>query len=170
MTSNPQRTIAIYPGSFDPPTSGHINVVQRGLTIFKKVIVAVAINTSKKCLFDPEERVELLKKIFRNNKNVEVDHFHGLLMNYARQKKAKVILRGLRTVADYEYELQMAFSNKSMNPDIETVFLMTENQYSHISSTLIKEIAYFGGTLKEMVPPLVEKKIFQKMKEIKAND
>ncbi|MDX1386062.1 MAG: pantetheine-phosphate adenylyltransferase [bacterium] len=160
-----KRTIAIYPGSFDPPTLGHINVVERGLTVFKKIIIAVALNTSKECLFTPEERVTLLKTIYKGKPNVEVDFFNGLLVEYAQKKKANVILRGLRTVNDYEYELQMAFSNKSINPDIETMFLMTENQYSHISSTLIKEIAHFGGPIKKMVPPAVEKAIKAKMKE-----
>jgi len=161
-----QRTVAIYPGSFDPPTLGHMNIVERALTIFKKVIVAVATNTTKNCLFTPQERVELLKKIYARNRKVEVHHFHGLLMDYAKIKNTKVILRGLRTVADYEYELQMAFSNKSIYPDIETIFLMTESRYSHISSTLIKEIAHFKGPTKNMVHPIVEKMIRKKIKEI----
>lgn len=162
-----KRTIAIYPGSFDPPTLGHINVVERGLTVFRKIIVAVALNTSKECLFSPEERVKLLKNIFKGKSNVEVDFFNGLLVDYTQKKGGNVILRGLRTVNDYEYELQMAFSNKSINPDIETMFLMTENQYSHISSTLIKEIAHFGGPIKKMVPATVERAIKAKMKERK---
>lgn len=151
--------IAIYPGSFDPPTFGHVNIVERGLKIFKKIIVAVAINTAKKCLLTPEERLDLLNQVFKGHKNVEVDRFEGLLVNYAKEKKAKVILRGLRTVADYEYELQMSFSNKSLYPDLETIFMITENRYSHISSTLIKEIVHFGGSAKGMVPPVVEKRI-----------
>jgi pantetheine-phosphate adenylyltransferase len=151
-----RHTIAIYPGSFDPPTLGHLNIVERGLGFFKKIIIAVAKNTSKDSLFSPEERVRLLQEIFRKNKNVEVTYFHGLLVEYAKKKKAKVILRGLRTVADYEYELQMAFSNKSLDPGIETVFLMTENRYSHLSSTLIKEIAHFGGSVAKLVPPQVQ--------------
>lgn len=151
-----RHTIAIYPGSFDPPTLGHLNIVERGLAIFKKIIIAVAKNTSKDSLFSPEERVRLLKEIFKKNKNVEVTYFHGLLVDYARKKKAKVILRGLRTVADYEYELQMAFSNKSLDPEIETFFLMTENRYSHLSSTLIKEIAHFGGSVAKLVPAEVQ--------------
>jgi pantetheine-phosphate adenylyltransferase len=162
-----RRTIAIYPGSFDPPTLGHINVVERGLTVFKKIIVAVALNTSKQCLFSPEERLKLLKGIFKGKPNVEVDFFNGLLVDYTQKKGGNVILRGLRTVNDYEYELQMAFSNKSINPEIETMFLMTENQYSHISSTLIKEIAHFGGPIKKMVPAAVERAIKAKMKERK---
>ena len=161
------HNLAIYPGSFDPPTLGHINVVERGLTLFKKIVIAVAKNTSKDCLFTPEERVALLKQIYKGQKNVAVYYFHGLLVDYAKKKGANAILRGLRTVNDYEYELQMAFSNKSIDPDLETVFLMTENQYSHISSTLIKEIAYFGGPIKKMVHPLIEKAIKGKIKQLK---
>ena len=162
-----RHTIAIYPGSFDPPTAGHLNIVERGLSIFKKIIIAVAKNTSKDSLFSPEERVRLLKEILRKNKNVEVTYFHGLLVEYAKKKKAKVILRGLRTVADYEYELQMAFSNKSLYPEIETVFLMTENRYSHLSSTLIKEIAHFGGSVAKLVPPQVQAALKAQRKAIK---
>ncbi len=162
-----RHTSAIYPGSFDPPTLGHINLVNRALGIFKRVVIAVATNTTKASLFTPEERVELLQSIFKDNPNVEVTHFHGLLVDYARKRGVEVLLRGLRTNNDYEYELQMAFSNKSIAPEMETIFLMTENQYSHISSTLIKEIAYFGGPIKKMVHPLVEKAVRKKIKKPK---
>ncbi len=158
-----KNKIAIYPGSFDPPTFGHMNIVDRALQIFEKVVVAIAINTSKKSLLSPEERLELLKKIYKGKKNVEVDMFQGLLVDYVRKKKSKVILRGLRTVADYEYELQMSFSNKNLYPGIDTVFMMTESHFSHISSTIIKEIAFFGGSVKNMVHPMVEKKIKEKL-------
>lgn len=164
-----RHTSAIYPGSFDPPTLGHVNLVERALTIFKKIIIAVATNTSKASLFTPEERVALLQDIFKKNPNVEVTHFHGLLVDYARQRRVSVLLRGLRTNNDYEYELQMAFSNKSIDPHMETIFLMTENQYSHISSTLIKEIAFFGGPIKKMVHPLVEKAVRKKIKLLKKS-
>lgn len=160
-----RHTTAIYPGSFDPPTLGHLNIVDRGLVIFEKIIIAVAKNTSKDNLFTPEERVQLLKEIYKKNKNVEVSYFHGLLVEYARKKKVRVILRGLRTVADYEYELQMAFSNKSLFPEIETVFLMTENRFSHISSTLIKEISHFGGSVAKLVPTPVQKALQAKRKK-----
>ena len=163
-----RREIAVYPGSFDPPTFGHMNIVERGLKIFKKVIVAVATNTSKKCLLSPEERMTLLKDIYKNEPNVEVDHFDGLLVNYVREKNAKVILRGLRTVGDYEYELQMSFANKNLFPDLETVFMMTESRFSHISSTIIKEIVYFGGTAKDMVAPRVERELKAKFKRAKS--
>lgn len=157
--------VAIYPGSFDPPTFGHMNIVERGLGIFQKIIIAVARNTSKKSLFNPEERVELLKKLFKGRRDVEIDYFEGLLADYAKQKKTNAILRGLRTVADYEYELQMSFANKNLYPKLETIFMMTESRFSHISSTIIKEIAYFGGSVKGLVHPLVEKTIKTKLKE-----
>ena len=156
--------VAIYPGSFDPPTVGHMNIVARGLGIFEKIIIAVARNTSKKSLFTPEERVELLRKLFKGRPDVEIDFFEGLLAEYARRKKTNTILRGLRTVADYEYELQMSFANKNLYPKLETIFMMTESRFSHISSTIIKEIAYFGGSVKGMVHPLVEKTIKSKLK------
>jgi pantetheine-phosphate adenylyltransferase len=159
-----KRSIAICPGSFDPPTYGHLNIVERALKLFDKVIVAVAINTSKASVFTPEERVEMLKTLFKNQRNVEVDSFEGLLVNYARSKKSHVILRGLRTVQDYEYELQMSLANKKMAPDIETIFMMTESAFSHISSSIIKEVIYFGGSGKGMIHPLIEKKLKEKFK------
>lgn len=160
-----KKSIAICPGSFDPPTHGHLNIVERGLKLFDKVIVAVAFNTSKTGLFTPDERVEMLKALFKGKKNVVVDSFEGLLVNYARENKASAILKGLRTVPDYEYELQMSLANKMMAPDIETVFMMTESAYSHISSSLIKEIVRFGGSVKGMIHPLVEKKLKEKFKK-----
>ncbi len=160
-----KKSIALCPGSFDPPTLGHLNIIERALKLFDKIIIAVAINTSKKSAFSPEERVEMLKSLFKGRKNVEVDTFTGLLVNYARKKKAKTILRGLRTVQDYEYEFQMALANQKMAPDIETIFMMTESNYSHISSSIIKEVIYFGGSGKGMIPPLVEKKLKEKMKK-----
>ncbi len=163
-----RHKIAIYPGSFDPPTFGHMNIVERGLEIFEKIIIAVARNTSKKSLLSPDERTDLLKNLFKGRRDVEVDQFEGLLVDYAKKKKTNVILRGLRTVADYEYELQMSFSNKSISPQVETIFMMTESKFSHISSTIIKEIAYFGGSVKGMVHPMVEKTIRQKFKAAKA--
>lgn len=157
--------VAIYPGSFDPPTFGHMNIVERGLGIFQKIIIAVAHNTSKRSLFSPEERVAILKKLFKGRRDVEIDTFEGLLVEYAKQKKTNTILRGLRTVADYEYELQMSFANKNLYPKLETIFMMTESRFSHISSTIIKEIAYFGGSVKGLVHPMVEQTIQTKLKE-----
>lgn len=159
-----KKTTAVCPGSFDPPTLGHLNIIERATQLFDKIVVAVAINTSKKSTFTPEERVEMLKTLFKGRKNIEIDTFSGLLVNYARKKKAVTIIRGLRTVQDYEYEFQMALANQKMAPDIETTFMMTESSYSHISSSIIKEVIYFGGSGKGMIPPLVEKKLKEKMK------
>lgn len=155
---------ALCPGSFDPPTDGHLNIVKRGLKIFDHITVAVAINRSKKTLFTPEERVEMLKELFKETKNVEIDSFEGLLVDYCHKKKIHTILRGIRTVSDYEYELQMSLANRILHPDIETIFMMTEGRYSHISSSIIKEIISFGGTGKGMIHPLVEKKLKEKLR------
>ncbi len=158
-------TTAIYPGSFDPPTEGHLNIIRRSLHIFDKVIVAVAVNSSKSCTFTAAERVALLKETCGNDPKLEFDTFQDkLLVEYARQKKAGAILRGIRTLQDYEYEFQMALANRRLAPDVETVFLMAESEYSHLSSTLIKEILRLGGSGKGMVPPLVEKKLKEKLK------
>ncbi len=159
-----KKTTALCPGSFDPPTLGHINIIERAMKCFDKVVVAVAINTSKRSTFTPEERVEMLKTLFKGRKNIQIDTFSGLLVNYARKKKVDTILRGLRTVQDYEYELQMALANKKLAPDLETIFMMTESEYSHISSSIIKEVIFFGGTGKGMIHPLVEKRLKEKLK------
>lgn len=159
------KNIAIYPGTFDPPTFGHINIIERGLKVFDEIVIAVASDTMKDALFTTEERVEMLKEIFKDKKNVRVDSFEGLLVNYAMSIKARVILRGLRTVADFEYELQMALANKKLYPEIETVFMMTEEYLSYFSSSLIKEIGKLGGKLTGMVPDLVEKKLEKKIRE-----
>jgi pantetheine-phosphate adenylyltransferase len=157
--------VAVCPGSFDPPTEGHINIIERGLKLFDKVVVAVAVNSSKKTMFTPEERVKLLKEIFKGRNAIEVDTFEDrLLVDYVRSKKAQVILRGLRTVQDYEYEFQMVLANKQLAPEVETVFIMTEAQYSHLSSSLIKEILYLGGKGTGMISPFVEKKLREKLK------
>lgn len=158
-------TTAIYPGSFDPPTEGHINVIERALKVFDKVVVAVAANTAKKSVFTPAERVGLLKERLGDRPALEVDAFQDrLLVDYARSKKAGALVRGLRTVQDYEYEFQMALANKRLAPDIETVFLMTDSEYSHLSSSLIKEIVSLGGSGKGMLAPIVEKKLKEKLR------
>lgn len=157
-------TIAIYPGSFDPPTEGHINIIERSLKIFDKVIVAVAVNSSKKTVLTIQERTDLLKEIFKKEPRIEIDSFENrLLVDYVRSKKAQVILRGLRTIQDYEYEFQMALANRQLAPEIETTFMMTESQFSHISSSLIKEILTLGGSGQGMVPPMVEKVMKRKL-------
>ncbi|MFA4874363.1 MAG: pantetheine-phosphate adenylyltransferase [bacterium] len=154
---------AICAGSFDPPTDGHINIVGRGLKVFDSVVVAVAINTRKAPIFSPEERVDMLREIFRDSKNVEVDSFEGLLVDYARRKGVHTILRGLRTMGDYEYESQMALANKTLDPEIEILYMMTEGKYAHLSSSIIKEIITFGGSGCGMIHPVVEKRLRQKL-------
>ncbi|WP_291651966.1 pantetheine-phosphate adenylyltransferase [Clostridium sp.] len=144
--------IAVYPGSFDPITNGHLDIITRGAKIYDKLIVAVLVNMDKKCLFDIEERVELIKKVTKDLKNVEVLSFDGLLVDFARIHNSKVILKGLRTVADFEYEFQMALMNSKLDPDIETVFMMTSSAYSYVSSSSVKQVAKFGGNIKGLVP------------------
>lgn len=155
--------IAICPGSFDPPTDGHINIVERALKIFDRVVVAVAINTSKKAIFTPQERVQMLKEIFKNYKNVKVDQFKGLLVEYAKKEGSTTILRGIRNMSDYEYEYQMALANKTLYPELEFIFMMTEGKYSHLSSSIIKEVVTFGGDGRGMLHPVVEKRLRAKL-------
>lgn len=154
--------IAIYPGSFDPPTNGHIDIVKRGINIFDKIIVAVLINPNKKSLFTVEERIEMLKISFKNYSNVEVESFNGLLVDYAVIKDAHAILRGMRAVSDFEYEFQLALMNRKLNREIQTVFLMTGLRWIFISSSMIKEAARFGGDISGMVPEIVQKKLQEK--------
>jgi len=154
---------AIYPGSFDPFTFGHVNIVQRSLKIFDTIIIAVAINASKKGTFTVRERVSMLNKIFQDEPNVVVDSFSGLLVDYVRQKGAQAILRGIRTVTDFDYEFQMALANKSMDPNVEQVFMMTEGKYLYYSSSIIKEIVALGGSARDMVPDIVEKNLRKKL-------
>lgn len=158
-----KNIIAIYPGTFDPPTYGHLDIIKRASRIFHKVIVAVASGTQKETWFSVDERVDMLRRITKAMKNVEIDSFNELLVNYARSRNALVILRGLRALSDFEYEFQMALTNTSMAPDIETVFMMTHEDYSYLSSSLIKEISSFGGDLKKFVPPVVEKRLKEKI-------
>ncbi|MBI4565056.1 MAG: pantetheine-phosphate adenylyltransferase [Planctomycetes bacterium] len=150
-------TTAIYPGSFDPVTNGHVDVIRRGARVFDHLLVAVADNPAKKGLFTKDERVEMIRDVSRPFKNVTADWFDGLLVDYARRKKAGVILRGIRTVSDFEYEYQMAMTNRTFAQDIETVFVMTHEEYSFISSRLIKEAAALGGDVGAFVPKEVER-------------
>jgi len=151
-------------GSFDPPTNGHINIIERALRIFDKVIVAVAINTRKAPIFTPGERVEMLKEMFKDEPRVEVDSFKGLLVEYAGKRGITTILRGIRNMGDYEYESQMALANKTLYPDIEIIFMMTEGKYAHLSSSIIKEVIAFGGSGCGMIHPVVEKKLREKLR------
>jgi pantetheine-phosphate adenylyltransferase len=155
--------IAIYPGSFDPVTNGHLDLIERGAKIFDRLIVAVLRNLEKDPLFAISERVEMLREVTQTWANVEVDVFGGLLMDYARQKKAQVILRGIRAISDYEYELQMALMNRKLEPHIETVFMMPAETYSYLSSRLVREIARLGGSVRDLVPALVEERLRTKV-------
>jgi pantetheine-phosphate adenylyltransferase len=158
-------SIAVYPGSFDPITKGHLDVVGRGVKVFERLIVAVADNPAKQTLFTKEERVEMIRDVVRPFKNVEVDLFDGLAVDYVHRRKAHVILRGIRTMSDFEYEYQMAMTNRKFAPDIETVFVMTHEEYSFVSSRLIKEAASMGGDVSSFVPKEVEKWLKKKMKK-----
>lgn len=153
--------IAIYPGSFDPITLGHLDIIQRGSRLFEKVIVAVLRNPNKMPLFTVQQRLEQIRQATKHLPNVEVDGFDGLTVNYAQMRKAQVLLRGLRAVSDFEIELQMAHTNKTLSTQIETVFLATSNEYSFLSSSVVKEIAKFGGSVNHLVPPHIALDIYQ---------
>lgn len=157
--------VAIYPGSFDPFTFGHLDIIERGSKVFDKMVVAVAYNVSKNTTFSIEERVEIIDEVFKDNDRVEVDSFKGLLVDYAKSKGTNIVLRGMRSVSDFEYEMQMAHANKSLDPGLETVFMVTSRKYSHISSSLIREIVSLGGSAGDLVPEVVEKKLKQKLQK-----
>jgi pantetheine-phosphate adenylyltransferase len=154
--------IAVYPGSFDPVTNGHLDLIARGAKIFGRLIVAVAQNLEKTPLFGVQERVDILEAVTFEFRNVQVDVFSGLLMDYARAKGARVVLRGIRAVSDYEYELQMAMMNRKIEPEIETVFMMPGEAYSYVSSSQVRELARLGGPLKGLVPKVVEDRLRSK--------
>src|SRR5579863_8281341 len=162
-SAEPRRVTAIYPGSFDPVTNGHLDLITRASNIFDKLIVAVAHNMEKDPLFTEKERVEMLETATFKWTNVEIDVFDGLLMDYARAKNASVIVRGIRAVSDYEYELQMAMMNRKIEPDVETVFMLPGEAYSYLSSRLVKELARLGGPIKGLVPRLVEERLRAKV-------
>ena len=154
---------AIYPGSFDPLTNGHLDVIKRGVRVFDQLTVAVADNPAKTTLFTREERVEMIREVVKPYKNASVDAFDGLVVEYVRKKKASVLLRGIRTISDFEYEYQMALTNRTFAQDIETVFVMTSEEFSFISSKLIKEAASLGGDIGSLVPREAEKWVKRKM-------
>jgi pantetheine-phosphate adenylyltransferase len=151
--------IAIYPGSFDPITNGHLDLIERGAKLVDKLIVSILRNDSKQPLFTVEERMEMLSEVVGRFPNVELDSFDGLLVDYAARKEATVILRGIRAISDYEFELQMALMNRRLGPDIETIFLMAGEAYSYISSRLVKEVFGLGGNISGLVPPAVEARL-----------
>ena len=154
--------IAIYPGSFDPVTNGHLDILERALKLFDKVIISIARNTTKSPLFTEEERIKLLRQVTRRYKNVEVDSFQGLLVNYVQKKKAIAVVRGLRAMTDFEYELQMALMNRKLDDNMETVFLMPNEKYTYLSSNVVREIARLGGDVSKFVPPVVRKALQKK--------
>jgi pantetheine-phosphate adenylyltransferase len=156
--------IAIYPGTFDPVTNGHIDILERALTLFDKVIITVARNTAKNPLFTEEERITLLRQVTKRYKNVEVASFDGLLVEYVKRRNAVAVVRGLRAMTDFEYELQMALMNRKLDEKMETVFLMPNEKYTYLSSNFVREIARLGGNVSNFVPPVVLKALQQKNK------
>ncbi len=155
---------AVYPGSFDPVTNGHIDIIQRGAKIYDEVIVLVAENVSKTPLFSLEERLDMLRHSLKDIPNVSIDHFSGLLVDYLKKIDVKIIIRGLRAVSDFEYEFQQALTNKKLYPECETVFLVSDLKYTFLSSSMVKEIARFGGCIKGLVPDYVAEKLYKKFR------
>ncbi len=154
---------AIYPGSFDPPTNGHLDLIQRGSKIFEELIVAILRNSEKVPMFSVAERLEMLKELTKDLPNVRIDTFHGLMVEYAKSMNAICVLRGIRAISDYEYELQMALMNRKLEPTLETVFMMPADKYSYVSSRLVREVAQAGGPVKGLVPEVVEQKLREKL-------
>jgi pantetheine-phosphate adenylyltransferase len=160
--SAPRDRVAVYPGSFDPLTNGHVDIILRGARLFDRIVVAILRNAEKYPLFTPDERVAMAGDVFREYPNVEIESFDGLLVDYAQLKRASVIVRGLRAVSDFEFELQMALMNRRLGPDIETVFMMPAEQYTYVSSRLIKEVFALGGPVAGLVPEVVEERLREK--------
>jgi pantetheine-phosphate adenylyltransferase len=156
------EVIAIYPGSFDPLTNGHVDIIQRGSALFDRIVVAIAINIEKAPLFTVPERVDIARKVFASYANVEVDTFDGLLVDYARSRRASALVRGLRAVSDFEYEMQMALMNRRLNPEVETIFMMPAEPYTYVSSRLVKEVVALGGSVSGIVPTVVEDRLREK--------
>ena len=156
--------VAIYPGSFDPLTNGHVDIIERGSRIFDSIVVAILANAEKTPLFSEQERIDIIRDVFKDRPNVKVETFHGLLVDYAQEKRASVIVRGLRAVSDFEYEFQMALMNRHLAPGLETVFMMPAEQYTYISSRLIKEVFSLNGKISGLVPPVVEQRLRAKKK------
>jgi pantetheine-phosphate adenylyltransferase len=155
-------TLAVYPGSFDPLTNGHVDIITRGARLFDRIIVAILVNAEKSPLFSMDERVDISRAVFAGYANVEIDTFGGLLVDYVERRKAQVIVRGLRAVSDFEYEFQMALMNQRLNSRIDTIFMMPAEQYTYTSSRLIKEVFALGGRVSGLVPDLVERRLREK--------
>lgn len=160
--SEPRSRLAVYPGSFDPLTNGHVDIIRRGALLFDRIVIAILVNMDKSPLFSARERVEIAREVFREDSNVEVETFHGLLVDYAARRGADVIVRGLRAISDFEYEMQMALMNRRLNQAIETVFMMPDERYTYLSSRLAKQVFALGGSLEGLVPELVERRLRQK--------
>lgn len=156
--------VCVYPGSFDPVTNGHLDIIDRASRICDRLIVAVLVNASKKPAFTVEERIDFLNRVLKGRSGVEVESFSGLLVDYLRKRQAKVIVKGLRAFTDFEYEFQMALLNKTMDPDIETLFMMTNINYSYLSSSAVKEVARYGGKIEDLVPECLRDDILRKLK------
>jgi len=157
--------ICIYPGSFDPITNGHLDIIKRSSQLFDKVIVGIIQNPNKNSFFTLEERIDLIKKATNSISNIEIDNFTGLLIDFAKKKNARVIIRGLRAISDFEYEFQMASMNHKLDPKIETVFMMTNIKYSYLSSSMVKEVGLLGGCIKDLVPEIINDDINRKLRK-----
>ena len=155
--------IAIYPGTFDPPTNGHLDLIQRGAKIFDQLVVAILRNPEKVALFSLAERREMLEALTREFDNVRIETFHGLMVDYAGKIGARAVLRGIRAISDYEYELQMALMNRKLDPELETVFMMPAEAYTYVSSRLVKEIVQLGGSVHGLIPDMVEERLYAKV-------
>jgi pantetheine-phosphate adenylyltransferase len=162
MKKGRQGTLAVFPGSFDPITNGHLDIVDRALAVFDRVRMAILRNPEKQPLFSVDERLALIREAYRGNPRVEADTFSGLLVDYAEKAGASVIIRGIRAISDWEYELQMGLMNRRLNPQIETVFMIPAESYSYVSSRLVKEVFQLGGRVSDVVPPIVEKRLREK--------
>jgi pantetheine-phosphate adenylyltransferase len=159
---SPRERLAVYPGSFDPLTNGHVDLIRRGARLFDRIVVAILVNEQKRPLFTTDERVAMAREVFRDDRAIEVDTFDGLLVEYVDRKGASAIVRGLRAVSDFEYEMQMAMMNRQLDPGVETVFLMPAVEYSYVSSRLVKEVAMLGGRLQDLVPAVVARQLERK--------
>ena len=155
--------IAVYPGSFDPITNGHLNIIERATNIFDKIIVGVANNPKKSTLFSAQERIDMIKEVTKNLEKVKIQSFSGLLIDFMKSNKANIIIRGMRAISDFEHESQLALMNKRLAPEIETIFMVTCSKYSYLDSSIVKEIASLNGCINQLVPEIVEKKLREKL-------